>query len=209
MKKVDFHSIREIRLGQNTKAFDLHGRSAEFEGRAFSVIYRAEGDYKILNLGKSSAFICTCHYTESWFFVVAPSRETCAMWIYGLHTLIFQMNDPLTDLNHLEFSMSSFLKRLWHIVDVKNSGRLNLDEVTGLLAKLNIKLSKSEVKSTFKNASLSKTEVINFDSFERLYRILRFRPEISEVFSSLATLDPAVLSLQEFQKFILNTQKVF
>lgn len=128
---LDFHSIREIRLGQNTKAFDLHGRSVDFEGRAFSIIYRAEGDYKILNL-------------------VAPSREICAMWVYGIHTLIFQMNDPMMDLSHLEFSMSSFLKRLWQMVDVKNSGRLNLDEVTGLLAKLNIRLSKSEVKSTFK-----------------------------------------------------------
>ncbi|RKO82697.1 hypothetical protein BDK51DRAFT_48107 [Blyttiomyces helicus] len=52
LSTVDFHSIREIRLGQNTKAFDVHGKQAENEERAFTIIYVAGGEYKMLNLGR-------------------------------------------------------------------------------------------------------------------------------------------------------------
>ncbi|KAJ3079387.1 hypothetical protein HDU99_010965, partial [Rhizoclosmatium hyalinum] len=49
-KEANFHAIREIRLGQNTKAFELHGKNPDVEERAFSIIYVAEGKYKMLNL---------------------------------------------------------------------------------------------------------------------------------------------------------------
>lgn len=47
---VYFDSIKEIRLGQNTKAFEYHGKN-EFKDCAFSIIYVVKGKYKILNLG--------------------------------------------------------------------------------------------------------------------------------------------------------------
>jgi hypothetical protein len=47
---VFFDSIKEIRLGQNTKAFEWHGK-LEYQDCAFSIVYVDKGNYKILNLG--------------------------------------------------------------------------------------------------------------------------------------------------------------
>ncbi|KAJ3294649.1 1-phosphatidylinositol 4,5-bisphosphate phosphodiesterase delta-4 [Borealophlyctis nickersoniae] len=154
---VDFHSIREIRLGQNTKAFDVHGKRGEGD-RAFSIIYVVGGRYKMLNL-------------------VAPTKEDYELWVSGLYMLMAQ------------------------------EGRLDLDEVTALMKKLNIRLSKVEIKSTFKNANISKLGHITFDAFQRLYSVLRFRPEISELFSSLSKTDTSVITYEEFKNFVFNTQK--
>ena len=58
LSTLDLHWVKEIRLGQNTKAFDLHGRSSDFEDRAFSIIYtNTEGEYKVLNLGNISTIL--------------------------------------------------------------------------------------------------------------------------------------------------------
>ena len=64
--------------------------------------------------------------------------------------LLTQSHVPTGDPAQLDPTMASFLRKMWNTVDSKGSDRLNLDEVTTLMRKLNIKLSKSEVKSTFK-----------------------------------------------------------
>ena len=72
------------------------------------------------------------------------------IWVYGIHILITQLHLSSEDPAQLDFTMASFLKKIWNTVDTKSQGRLNLDDVTLLLRKLNIKLSKQEVKSAFK-----------------------------------------------------------
>ncbi|KAJ3087340.1 Phospholipase C [Quaeritorhiza haematococci] len=208
--RVDFHSIREIRIGQNTKAFELHGKKPEVEERAFSIIYVSGGKYGTLNL-------------------VAPTKEDCFLWVSGLHMLIADVDDPshpytavavwLMRLHCLSSGFGSltlfsylvrghtWLRTLWKEMDTKGSDRLDLDEVTALLKRLNIRLSKSEVKSAFKNQDISKHGTVSFDAFERFYRVLRFRPEIGELFSSLARTNPSVLTYEEFKDFLLNIQK--
>lgn len=58
LSTLDLHWVKEIRLGQNTKAFDLHGRSSDLDDRAFSIIYtNAEGEYKVLNLSKEFIYL--------------------------------------------------------------------------------------------------------------------------------------------------------
>lgn len=51
MTVVDFHSILEIRMGQNTAAFETHGKNPSLEEKSFSIIYMQNGKYKTLNLG--------------------------------------------------------------------------------------------------------------------------------------------------------------
>ncbi len=46
--------------------------------------------------------------------------------------------------------MITWLRKMWDTIDTKNTGMLDLDGVTQLLRKLNVRLSKSEVKSAFK-----------------------------------------------------------
>jgi hypothetical protein len=40
-------------MGQNTTAFELHGKDPELEEKSFSVINMEDGKYKTLNLGTS------------------------------------------------------------------------------------------------------------------------------------------------------------
>ncbi|KND00834.1 phosphatidylinositol phospholipase C [Spizellomyces punctatus DAOM BR117] len=185
---VDLHAVREIRLGQNTKGFELHGKRPEYEDRAFTVIYVASGEYKMLNL-------------------VAPSKEDAALWISGLHMLIAQSDLTDGDPARVSQNMSTWLRKRWHEADTSGDGKLDLDEVTALMKKLNIRLSKSEVKSTFKSANVGKEGCLNFPAFERLYRMLRFRPEVSELFSSLSRTKTSVITYEEFQDFVKNIQK--
>ncbi|ORY43743.1 hypothetical protein BCR33DRAFT_738477 [Rhizoclosmatium globosum] len=194
LNPANFHAIREIRLGQNTKAFELHGKNPDVEERAFSIIYVAEGKYKMLNL-------------------VAPSKEECALWVAGLHMLLANMSvivdTPATPLmsNPIPESMHSWLHRMWNDADPSQSGKLGLDSVTALMGRLNVRLSKLEVKSALKNSGITKHSFLVFEDFERLYRTLRFRPEIGELFSSLAKIDPSGLTYEEFEHFMIHTQK--
>lgn len=69
-------------------------------------------------------------------------------WVYGLTILFVQSLNE--DPAQVHLTMSGFLKKMWSTVDVKNSGYLGFDDVAVLIKKLNIKLSRSEVKSTLK-----------------------------------------------------------
>ncbi|KAJ3184613.1 1-phosphatidylinositol 4,5-bisphosphate phosphodiesterase delta-4 [Geranomyces variabilis] len=189
LRYVDLHTIKEIRLGQNTKGFELHGRKPEQNDRSFSVIYVQAGEYKMLNL-------------------VALTREDAARWVSGLHMLMGQADISGGDPARLSHNMSTWLRKQWNEADTSRDGRLDLDEVTDLMKKLNIRLSKSEVKSTFKSADIDKFGHLTFPAFERLYRLLRFRPEIGELFSSLSvTRSAPVITYDEFARFVLVTQK--
>ncbi|KAI8616070.1 hypothetical protein BC830DRAFT_1119570 [Chytriomyces sp. MP71] len=197
LSMANFHSIREIRLGQNTKAFELHGKLPDIEERAFSIIYvAADGRYKMLNL-------------------VARSKEECAIWVSGLHMLLANMSaligataatTPLANTT-IPQSMNSWLERIWSDVDANNSGLLGLESVTQLMGRLNIRLSKLEVKSALKNSGIPSRGLLKFEDFERLYRTLRFRPEIGELFSSLAKTNPSGLTFSEFENFTIHIQK--
>lgn len=48
---ADFHTILEIRLGQNTKAFEVQGKRPEYEERSFSIIYFNGTKYGMLDFG--------------------------------------------------------------------------------------------------------------------------------------------------------------
>ncbi|KAI9356480.1 PLC-like phosphodiesterase [Zopfochytrium polystomum] len=186
---ADFHSIREIRLGQNTKAFELHGKRSDIEERAFSVIYStATGEYKMLNL-------------------VAPTKEDCSLWVAGLHMLLARQDVIEGEEVLMHRSVGAWLKKMWWEVDKDRLGQLDLDGVTSLMMKLNVRLSRVEVKSTFKSADISKRGFLSFPAFERLYRALRFRPEIGALFSCLATSSASHLTFVEFERFLVNIQK--
>lgn len=51
-KKAAFSSIKELHEGQGSPNFQIHGRHAIYEDRAFSIIYLSVGRLKSLDLGK-------------------------------------------------------------------------------------------------------------------------------------------------------------
>ncbi|KAI8817538.1 PLC-like phosphodiesterase [Fimicolochytrium jonesii] len=138
---------------------------------------------------------------------VAPSREDASTWVSGLHMLMAEADISEGDPAKLHYNMSTWLRRQFNAADTSNNGTLDLDEVTDLMRKLNIRLSKSEIKSTFKIADVGKFGSLKFAAFERLYRVLRFRPEVSELFSALSRTKPALITYEEFKVFAQQTQK--
>eukprot|EP00842_Homolaphlyctis_polyrhiza_P006295 jgi/Hompol1/6667/HPOL_005050-RA len=185
---IDFHSILEIRMGQNTKAFEIHGKHPDLEERAFSIIYLMQGKYKSLNL-------------------VAATPEDCVMWVTGLHALMTQVDSPNDDAPIYQTDMAQWLRKLWHEADSANTGSLDIDQVTSLMKRLNFRLSKSEIKSTFRASDRKKVSV-TFSAFENFYNLLRFRPDIASIFSQTTMQHPSHITFTEFQNFLTNTQKV-
>ncbi|KAI8899823.1 PLC-like phosphodiesterase [Globomyces pollinis-pini] len=97
---------------------------------------------------------------------------------------------------------------MWNKIDSANEGLLDLDRITLLMKSLNIKLSRNEIKSALKQSNISKSSLVNFDTFERFYSSLRFRPEIAELFSNLCLTNPQYLTFNEFYTFVCETQQM-
>ncbi|KAJ3411615.1 Phospholipase C [Chytridiales sp. JEL 0842] len=211
LSTADLHSIREIRLGQNTKAFEIHGKQRTLEERAFTLIYVSpSGSYKFLNL-------------------VAPTKEECAMWVTGLHILLSQVGSgragvpglpsvPVYELSN----MNSWLHRMWaETVASRNGGAglgftgtiseaaltcayqipeglLDVDGVAALMKKLNLRLSKQEIKSAFKQADISKKGSCTWPPHQ-----------ILEVYKRYSHPDPSPqphMDMDHFTAFLLSTK---
>ena len=149
---VDFDSILEIRMGQNTKEFQ-HYKKMELEDRAFSIIYVTKGRYKTLNL-------------------LARDKETCTYWVQSLQVLLAREFPPTLS----PLALSDWIKSTWDSIDVSGENSLDLDQITALMKKLNVLLSKREIKSNLKlQAALTS---LDFNQFQQLYRNIKFRVQI-------------------------------
>ncbi|KAJ1556830.1 Phospholipase C, partial [Nowakowskiella sp. JEL0078] len=108
----------------------------------------------------------------------------------------------ILSVSHLHYTMSTWLMNKWKDVDSMCLDQLNLDQVTELMRRLNIQVSKSEVKSMFKSAGITKKGSITFNMFERFYKQLRIRPEVAELFASLAKSNLQIITINEFRDFM-------
>lgn len=203
-KQVLLLDLREIRRGQATSAFELYGKDPLLETRSFSIIYFDGRKYGSLNFGLFP------------LIPVAESQDVAEQWITGLYSML-----PSTEfVQHSvipSISLSSWLKNIWNSIDVKLEDKLNLDQVVQVFKRLNILLSLREIKSAFKvifnsitlflqNASLSKNSTIDFRSFERLYRTLRLRRDVAEIFLEFRS--GSTLSFDDFWRFLVDVQNV-
>ncbi|KAI8903995.1 PLC-like phosphodiesterase [Gorgonomyces haynaldii] len=170
--------IHEIRLGMNTLGFSLYEKSPALEERAFSVIYLQQGKFKFLNL-------------------LAQNQEETLKWVNTLHQLM-----------SLDYQISDFDTWLTRIWDNEHKQFMNVDEITLVFKRLNLNLSKREVKSAFKFSNLGKQGQMCYSDFEKLYKSLRYRPEIAQLFSSLAQDSPLCISFDEFYRFLKRDQRV-
>jgi phosphatidylinositol phospholipase C delta len=180
-KSIDFVDIVEIRMGQNTEGFK-ENRIPEMEERAFSIIYLDQKKYRELN----------------W---IAPTVEKCVQWVMGLHILHTETATTVHDL----VGLPDWLHAMWNSVDDQGTGSLDLDHVSSLLYKLNIEFSKSEMKSAVKDFKIANR--MTFEQFERMYRNIKFRPEVAELFCSVAKSELTRIVYPEFVNFVNETQK--
>ena len=142
-KEIEFSNIVEIRMGQNTKGFEIVGKQPALEEKAFSVIYMHNGKYKELNF-------------------LAPSIDKCNQWVIGLHMLLTEQSQKVHDI----VGLPNWLRDMWNKFDANCFGSLDLNSVTSLMQRLNIGLSTREIKSAVKQYRLVGNQ-INFEQFEK------------------------------------------
>lgn len=112
-------------MGQNTKEFQPF-KSSELVDRSFSLIYLEKGKYKTLNLS-------------------AQDEPSCRNCVTALIILKAQGSESETIQ-----MLPVWIRKMWDSVDVNNRGILDLDQITLLMKKCNILLSKREIKSNLK-----------------------------------------------------------
>ncbi len=69
-------------------------------------------------------------------------------------------------------ALSDWMKSMWNCMDSQGKNTLDLDQITILMKKLNVTLSKREIKSNLKQANVT---ILDFNQFEQFYRNIKFR----------------------------------
>ena len=85
---------------------------------------------------------------------MAPTEADCIKWVTGLN-LLCNEGDTESDKDPLQTKHSNtscWLRKFWNASadTIKDNNMLDLDSVTEIFKKINIRLSKSELKSMFK-----------------------------------------------------------
>ncbi|KAJ3346548.1 1-phosphatidylinositol 4,5-bisphosphate phosphodiesterase delta-4, partial [Kappamyces sp. JEL0680] len=173
----------EVRLGQNTVEFQPW-KDPSLEERAFSIIHVEKGRYKTLNL-------------------VAFDADTCSKWVSLFHILMSQDSKDGHDARSI-VGLSAWLQLKWDSIDTRRSGVLGLEQLTSLMKSLNLGLSQKEIKSYIKQLNV---KALTFVEFERMYRNLKFRPEIAQLFSSLCKSNQSFVTYDEFAGFLTQIQR--
>lgn len=108
-------------------------------------------------------------------------------------------------MNHQTYNKvtPSFYPNQMHLRSV-----LTVDQVADLLRRMNLKLSKKEIKSGLKNAGIHPNDLVPMDALDRFYKNLKFRPEINDIFSSLTKEKRDYLLFEEFKVFLYDFQKM-
>ncbi len=126
------------------------------------------------------------------------------MWVAGLRNLLFKDVDSLdNDILKLD----EFLKSTWKEFDPQDSKVLNLEKIIQLMKHLNVTLTKTEIKGAFKSSEMTQTDFISFAQFEQLYRSIRYRPDIADLFAGLSV-DSFGIPFDQFYRFLIEIQKV-
>ena len=91
---------------------------------------------------------------------------------------------------------------LWMEADINNDGRLSKNEVSVLLQRLNVQLTKTALSEKFKQADTDSSRYLNFKEFQSFYKLLHQREEVSSLFPKHGT-----MTLEDFKLFCQNKQE--
>ncbi|KJE88621.1 phospholipase C-eta2 [Capsaspora owczarzaki ATCC 30864] len=184
--RVLIDSIKEIRVGRNTKSFSRHAtQHADKVDHSFSVIYGS--DFETLDL-------------------VAASADEFKFWTEGLRymsSVVGKQVAVAAGEKHAE-RRKRWLKEMWNMADKNKDNQLDMKEISQLLHVLNAKVSNKELKKRFAaaNSDDKGTKYLDFDEFGAFYRQLTLRPEIEQLLLRYSNTEPLSLTLDEFRRFL-------
>ncbi|CAB4412005.1 unnamed protein product [Rhizophagus irregularis] len=187
--KVNIENIKELRIGEAIRNIRIHAKiGKEFEDRWFTIIYVEAGKYKSLHL-------------------LAESADLFNKWVDNLQRLYLHRKDMIGGLGHLRKRQSIWLKQHWKQANKDGDSKLVFDEVSRLCRQLNINMSRQSLKAKFGEADTQNNGWLDFTDFQRFVKIIKKRPELDNLFESLAKTKKDILTLQEFKDFLLIVQK--
>ncbi|RGB24570.1 hypothetical protein C1646_725847 [Rhizophagus diaphanus] len=187
--KVNIENIKELRIGEAIRNIRIHAKiGKDLEDRWFTIIYVEAGKYKSLHL-------------------LAETADLFNKWVDNLQRLYLHRKDMIGGLGHLRKRQSIWLKQHWKQANKDGDSKLVFDEVSRLCRQLNINMSRQSLRAKFDEADKQNNGWLDFTDFQRFVKIIKKRPELDNLFESLAKTKKDILTLQEFKNFLLNEQK--
>ncbi|RKP10273.1 PLC-like phosphodiesterase [Thamnocephalis sphaerospora] len=165
-KHINVESITEYRVGEYLPAEVLkHPKLDEVAKlRAFSIVYMEHSRCESL-------------------YLVPLDTEDQVDWLTGLRVLVMrychQDKENETTVREREHV---WLRRQWTLGDRDQDGLMSLDEFVQICQRMNVSLSRKELKQHFKAAAGSKEAQIGFDKFIHLVESLNVREEVLDIF---------------------------
>ncbi|KAF9458895.1 1-phosphatidylinositol-4,5-bisphosphate phosphodiesterase 1 [Collybia nuda] len=186
---IPIETIKEIRAGTNAHYYREQFKfPEEAEARWITVIYILEGAYKTLHM-------------------LAPTRDVFLMWDQALHKLFAIRQGLMTGLGNLDMRQAVWERQYWKGADKEGDQRLVFDEVETMCKRLNVNLSRDELRRIFTLADPNKQGYLDFPAFQHFVKVLKRRPEIERLYDNLRASNTGQFDFTIFEKFMYETQK--
>ncbi|KAK3912705.1 1-phosphatidylinositol 4,5-bisphosphate phosphodiesterase delta-3-A [Frankliniella fusca] len=215
-KYINVSEILDVRLGWKTDTFNKFGKKAALRDQRLKskimkqrglVWGKAEDPTKPL-VDEACCFSIVYGDDRSSLDIVASSPQMAAVWVRAIRQAMTMMQDLNQDSR-----FDLWLRNQFVAADRDNSGSLKFNECLPLLQRLNIKLSKEEVRRIFDEADTNKHENPNEEpsldakEFAQFYLLLLKRPELEDIYHKYAC-SGQEMTTQELQHFLEKEQKM-
>ncbi|RXG70311.1 1-phosphatidylinositol 4,5-bisphosphate phosphodiesterase delta-4 [Armadillidium vulgare] len=134
--------------------------------------------------------------------LMANSTEQRDLWVDGLKYLMENVQSM-----HQDRLYDVWLRKKFEAADKDKNGALNMDEISKLVASLNLKLDKKHAKTLFNEANKSKIkrdgeQVLDAQEFVNFYHSLLKMTEIEKVYDKYASKETKVMGVEELLDFL-------
>ncbi|TDL27827.1 PLC-like phosphodiesterase [Rickenella mellea] len=186
---IAIENIKELRSGADARYYrEQFQLSSEYESRWITIIYILDGSYKTLHL-------------------IATSTDVFRMWDSTLRALFAVRQQLMSGLGHGEQRQAVWEKRYWKGADEGGDEKLTFAEVECMCKRLNVNFSAEEMKSRFEEADVQKRGYLDFSDFQRFVKLIKVRPELTQLYTTLSGGKDGVLDFTAFEKFMRDSQK--
>ncbi|KAF9483285.1 PLC-like phosphodiesterase [Pholiota conissans] len=186
---VPIESIKELRLGKDTRYYRLQFKAPEdYEERWITIIYIVDGTYKTLHL-------------------VAETRDVFQQWSLALQKLYAIRQGLMSGLGDFELRQLVWERQYWKGADEEGDQVLDFDDVERMCKRLNVSMTTAELKKLFTEADTLKRGHLDFTQFQKFAKVLKRRPDIESIYAKLCTTNGGKFDKAAFLKFMKEYQK--
>ncbi|KAF8877451.1 PLC-like phosphodiesterase [Gymnopilus junonius] len=177
---VPIEAIKEIRTGPNAQYYrEQFKLSPDLDSRWISIIYIYDGAYKTLH-------------------IVADSKENFDVWLGALQKLYAIRQGLMTGFGNMDLKMKETVweRQYWKGADEQADQVLEFDEIERLCRRLNVNLSRDEIRKIFKEIDTLNRSHLNFAQYQQFARVLKRRPELEAIYVKLASTNGGKITSQ-------------